>query len=104
MADICVVSQATGADFFNVDVKPFPTVKRIVDTCMAIDAFAKAHPLKPPKIVSHIALMRHFRECILGKAKPIIGPGEGVMLMQMIEAIYRSSERGKSVEIKYVMQ
>jgi maleylacetoacetate isomerase len=48
MADICVVAQATGAGFFNVDVAPFPTVKRIADTCMAIDAFAKAHPLKQP--------------------------------------------------------
>src|SRR5687768_9234694 len=39
---------------------------------------SKPHPLKPPKTVSHIALMRHFRECILGKAKPIIGAAEGV--------------------------
>ncbi len=61
---------------------------------------AKPHPLKPPKIVSHAALMRHFRDCILGKAKPIIGPHEGVQLMQMLEAIYKSSETGKSVEIK----
>jgi predicted dehydrogenase len=61
---------------------------------------AKPHPLKPPKVVSHMALMRHFRECILGKAKPIIGPKEGVMLMQMLDAIYKSSETGKSVEIK----
>ena len=61
---------------------------------------AKAHPLKPPKVVSHMALMRHFRECILGKSKPIIGAREGVMLMQMLDAIYKSSESGKSVEIK----
>ena len=61
---------------------------------------AKPHPLKPPKVVSHMALMRHFRECILGKAKPIIGAREGVMLMQMLDAIYASSEKGKSVEIK----
>jgi predicted dehydrogenase len=61
---------------------------------------AKPHPLKPPKVVSHMALMRHFRDCILGKAKPIIGPKEGVMLMQMLDAIYKSSETGKSVEIK----
>ncbi|HMK80794.1 MAG TPA: maleylacetoacetate isomerase [Xanthobacteraceae bacterium] len=48
MADICVVAQATGASFFNVDVAPYPTVKRITDTCMALDAFARAHPLKQP--------------------------------------------------------
>jgi predicted dehydrogenase len=61
---------------------------------------AKPHPLKPPKVVSHTAMMRHFRECILGKAKPIIGAREGVQLMQMLDAIYKSSETGKSVEIK----
>jgi predicted dehydrogenase len=61
---------------------------------------AKPHPLKPPKIVSHTALMRHFRDCILGKAKPIIGPHEGVQLMAMLEGIYKSSESGKSVEIR----
>jgi predicted dehydrogenase len=61
---------------------------------------AKPHPLKPPKLVSHAALMRHFRDCILGKTTPIIGAKEGVQLMQMIEAIYKSSESGKSVEIK----
>ena len=45
-------------------------------------------------------LMRHFRDCILGKTKPIIGAREGVMLMQMLDAIYKSSESGKSAEIK----
>ena len=48
LADICLVSQAAGAKFFQVDTTPFPTVNRIVDTCQAIDAFARAHPLKQP--------------------------------------------------------
>jgi glutathione S-transferase len=48
MADICVVTQATGAGFFQVDTSPFPTVKRIAETCLAIDAFARAHPMKQP--------------------------------------------------------
>ena len=48
MADLCLVSQAAGAGFFNVDTTPFPTVKRIAAACMALDAFAKAHPLKQP--------------------------------------------------------
>ena len=34
IADICLVTQATGANFFKVDLSPFPTVRRIVDTCM----------------------------------------------------------------------
>ena len=48
IADICLVSQATGANFFKYDLAPFPTVRRIVDACMQNDAFARAHPLKQP--------------------------------------------------------
>jgi maleylacetoacetate isomerase/maleylpyruvate isomerase len=48
IADICVVSQAVGAKFFQVDMAPFPTVSRIVGTCQAVDAFARAHPLEQP--------------------------------------------------------
>jgi maleylacetoacetate isomerase len=46
VADICLASQAAGAQFFNVDFAPFPNVARIADACLAIDAFARAHPLK----------------------------------------------------------
>jgi maleylacetoacetate isomerase len=48
IADICLASQATGANFFKVDLSPFPTVRRIVDTCMHNDSFARAHPLRQP--------------------------------------------------------
>lgn len=48
IADICLVSQAVGANFFKVDLAPYPTVRRIVDTCMQNDAFARAHPLRQP--------------------------------------------------------
>jgi maleylacetoacetate isomerase len=48
IADICLVSQATGANFFKYDLAPFPTVRRIVDDCMKHDAFARAHPLRQP--------------------------------------------------------
>jgi maleylacetoacetate isomerase len=48
MADICVVSHAVGAKLFNIDLAPYPTVARIVDTCLMEDAFARAHPLKQP--------------------------------------------------------
>jgi maleylacetoacetate isomerase len=46
VADICLASQAAGAQFFNVDLTAFPSVKRIADTCQQIDAFARAHPLR----------------------------------------------------------
>jgi maleylacetoacetate isomerase len=48
MADICLVSHAVGARFFEVDLAPYPTVARIVDACLKEDAFARAHPLKQP--------------------------------------------------------
>ncbi|MGC1621652.1 MAG: maleylacetoacetate isomerase, partial [Pseudolabrys sp.] len=48
MADICVASQAAGANFFKVDLAPFPTFARIAASCAKIDAFALAHPLKQP--------------------------------------------------------
>jgi maleylacetoacetate isomerase len=48
VADICLASQAAGASFFKVDLAPFPTFKRVVDNCMANEAFARAHPLKQP--------------------------------------------------------
>jgi len=46
VADICLASQLAGAQFFNVDLAPFPNAARIVGTCLEIDAFARAHPLK----------------------------------------------------------
>jgi maleylacetoacetate isomerase len=46
IADICLASQAAGAKFFGVDMAPFLNVARIVETCLKIDAFARAHPLR----------------------------------------------------------
>ncbi len=48
IADICLASQAAGAKFFEVDLAPFPTFRRIAETCQQIDAFARAHPLRQP--------------------------------------------------------
>ncbi len=48
LADICLASQAAGAKFFSVDMTPFPTFARIANELAAIDAFARAHPLKQP--------------------------------------------------------
>jgi maleylacetoacetate isomerase len=48
LADICLAGQAVGSGFFDVDVKAYPAVSRIVDRCFESEAFAKAHPLKQP--------------------------------------------------------
>ena len=60
----------------------------------------KPTPLKPPTITGHAAMLRQFREAILGRAKPSCDGEQGVVLMQMVEALYRSGETGKSVEVR----
>jgi predicted dehydrogenase len=61
-----------------------------------LDGACKENPLKPPKLTHHAALMRHFRDCIAGRSQPAIGGPEGVALMEMAEAIYKSAASGKS--------
>jgi maleylacetoacetate isomerase len=48
LADICMVGHVTAAVNTQCDLAPYPTVKRIHDTAMAIPAFAKAHPRAQP--------------------------------------------------------
>jgi maleylacetoacetate isomerase len=48
VADICLAAQSVGAAYFKCDTTPYPTFKRIVDTCFQNEAFARAHPLKQP--------------------------------------------------------
>jgi len=47
LADICLASQAIGAlAYFSCDTSGVPTVMRIYNQLMEIDAFSRAHPLK----------------------------------------------------------
>lgn len=48
IADLCLMSQAMGARGFKVDFSDLPTVSRIVETCLAQDAFPRALPLRQP--------------------------------------------------------
>ena len=48
MADICLVSHATGTQLYGASLDRHPTVKRIVERCMADERFAKAHPKRQP--------------------------------------------------------
>jgi maleylacetoacetate isomerase/maleylpyruvate isomerase len=45
LADICMVGHVHAAVTQQIDLAPYPTVKRIFETAMALPAFAKAHPL-----------------------------------------------------------
>ena len=48
LADIGVMTQVTPAKTFGCALAPYPRVMRVYDTCMAIPAFADAHPAKQP--------------------------------------------------------
>jgi len=48
VADIYLVPQIFGAKRFSTDLTRFPTVMRIYDACMALDAFERAQPSKQP--------------------------------------------------------
>jgi maleylacetoacetate isomerase len=48
IADICLVTQVTPAKTFDCPLAPYPRIMRVYDSCMAIPAFADAHPAKQP--------------------------------------------------------
>jgi maleylacetoacetate isomerase len=48
IADICLAGHAVGAKFFGVDMTPYPTVTRIANAALALEPFARAHPLRQP--------------------------------------------------------
>ena len=49
LADICLVPQVFNAQRFDCDLSPYPTIGRIYDSCMALDAFDKAQPSNQPE-------------------------------------------------------
>ncbi|WP_207478228.1 maleylacetoacetate isomerase [Arenibaculum pallidiluteum] len=44
LADVVLVPQAYNAERFDMDLAAFPTIRRIVETCRALPAFADAAP------------------------------------------------------------
>ena len=49
VADLCLVPHVTSCKMlFGFDAAQYPTVARIVDHCMAQEAFSATHPLKQP--------------------------------------------------------
>jgi maleylacetoacetate isomerase/maleylpyruvate isomerase len=48
MADCCLVPQIYNAKRYNSDLTPFPTVMRVFDACMKLEAFERAQPDKQP--------------------------------------------------------
>ncbi|XP_026209523.1 maleylacetoacetate isomerase isoform X2 [Anabas testudineus] len=48
MADICLVPQVYNAQRYKVDVDQYPTIKRLNQTLLEIDAFQVTHPSRQP--------------------------------------------------------
>ena len=48
IADCCLVPQVFNAQRFTADLTPYPTVMRIFDGCMKLDAFDRAQPSRQP--------------------------------------------------------
>jgi predicted dehydrogenase len=47
----------------------------------------------------HFRAIRNFLDTIQGKAEPVVKPRDGVEIMQILDGIYASAERGKSVVV-----
>jgi maleylacetoacetate isomerase len=48
LADIALVPQVVNAERYRLDLAPYPTIARIFENCMKLDAFAAAHPDRQP--------------------------------------------------------
>jgi maleylacetoacetate isomerase len=48
MADCCLVPQVFNARRYESELGPYPTVRRVFDACMKLEAFQRAQPSKQP--------------------------------------------------------
>jgi maleylacetoacetate isomerase len=48
LADIALIPQVVNAGRYNLDLTPYPTIVRIYESCMKLDAFAAALPERQP--------------------------------------------------------
>lgn len=55
LADICLVSHVVACRLFKLDLSPFPKSVGVVDACLKLDAFDRAHPLKQPGVPKNLS-------------------------------------------------
>ena len=48
MADVCLIPQVFNAQRFNCDLSPYPTVMKIFEAGVALEAVKKAEPSTQP--------------------------------------------------------
>lgn len=51
LADCCLIPQIANSRRFDTPLKAFPTIRRIEQACLALDAFAKAAPQLQPDAI-----------------------------------------------------
>ncbi|MDB5362544.1 MAG: maleylacetoacetate isomerase, partial [Rhodospirillales bacterium] len=44
LADICLVPQVVNSQNFKLDLAPYPTIRRIHEACLGLEAFERALP------------------------------------------------------------
>jgi len=49
MADIFLVPQIFNAGRVKLDLAPYPTIRRVNEECLKLEAFAAAHPERPAR-------------------------------------------------------
>ena len=50
LADACLIPQVYNAYRFEVDLAPYPTIRRVSDHCNTLLPFKKAHPNAQPDV------------------------------------------------------
>jgi glutathione S-transferase len=50
LADFCLAPQVNAGRMFSCELSPYPNAVRIVEECLKLDAFARAHPMKQPDV------------------------------------------------------
>jgi maleylacetoacetate isomerase len=48
LADVALIPQVVNAERYRLDLAPYPTLTRIYENCMRLDAFIAAHPSRQP--------------------------------------------------------
>jgi len=65
---------------------------------MAGDTRLEVKP-QPPAIDGHVAEVQHFVRCIQRGERPLSPGSQSVVVMDMLEAIYRSAGTGRVVSL-----
>lgn len=80
-----------GFSFKNGDLKIFSEA--------AGELIDSAPVLGRSKVSIHGENIKHFVDCVQGKAEPIIRPEHGVDMIKILSAIYQSAEEGREIQL-----